>query len=380
MSRFALYIFYFFLIAPQINAQNNPHSDHQYIAVIDAGSTGSRLHLFAYDWDETNTPINIKEIWAKKTSPGFSTIESKQITLNAYMTELFTGAPAIPMPVYFYATGGMRLVSQTKQKTQYTYLKKWFDQQANWQLIDSKTITGSDEALYDWLAVNYHLGRLKSASNQSVGVLDIGGASTQIAFPLKNNQYLDNKKYSIIDLTLYGKPIHLFVQSFLGLGQNEMEHQLLDSTSCFPKDYPLPNGESGQGNALDCSNEISLLINGLHKTNDIISPVLKNNPITTWYAIGGISNLAESNPFQFVSNQLTSDDFLQQGNDKICHQSWEQLNNDFPNNDYLDAYCILPAFYYALMVNGYGFASTQIVNYIPSKQNLDWTLGVVLHH
>lgn len=380
MFRFFLSIFCFFLISFQLNANNDSYSQHQYIAVVDAGSTGSRLHIFTYDLDETNTPINIKEIWSKKTTPGFASLESKQNIVHTYMTNLFTGAPVTQMPVYFYATAGMRLVPQAKQKMQYQYLKTWFDQQNNWQLMDSKTITGTEEALYDWLSVNYYLGNLKPTSKESVGVLDIGGASTQIAFSLKNNQELDNKKQTTVELTLYGQPIHLFVQSFLGLGQNEMGHQLLDTNSCFPKNYPLSNGEKGEGNAVDCAHEISLLINGLHKTNDVIKPALVNNPVNTWYAIGGIANLAESTPFQFSNNQLTNEHFLEQGNQKACQQSWEQLNNNFPNNEYLDTYCILPAFYYALMVDGYGFSADQIVNYVPSNKNLDWTLGVVFHH
>ena len=31
------------------------------------------------------------------------------------------------------------------------------------------------------------------------------------------------------------------------------------------------------------------------------------------------------------------------------------------------------------MVDGYGFSPNQEVNYVPSAQNLDWTMGVVLH-
>lgn len=380
MMRLMLFISCFFLITSNGYVKTTSCTDHQCIAVIDAGSTGSRLHVFSYDMDETNTPININEIWIKKAQPAFASIETNQSTVDAYLTILFSGAPVQKMPVYFYATAGMRLVPQAKQKVYYQNLKNWFDQQAQWQLIDAKTITGDDEALYDWLAVNYHLGTLKSASQPSVGVLDIGGASTQIAFPLQNNATQNLGKSTLVELSLYGQHINLFVYSFLGLGQNEMTHQLLDSSSCFSHNYPLPNGEAGQGNAPDCADEIASLINGVHKVNTVVQPVLASNPVSSWYAIGGIAGLAESKPFQFPQNQLTSQDFLQQANNLICHQQWDDLNHQYPNNEYLDSYCLLPAFYYALMVDGYGFSPNQEVNYVPSAQNLDWTIGVVLHH
>lgn len=159
-----------------------------------------------------------------------------------------------------------------------------------------------------------------------------------------------------------------------------MAHQLLDSSSCFSDSYPLPSGGLGAGNAHECAQEIESLINGVHKANQIIQPLLNSQPTRSWYAIGGIANLAESKPFQFSGGQLTTQDFLQQANDLACHQAWDTLSATYPDNEYLDSYCLLPAFYYALMVQGYGFSPTQPVNYVPSAQNIDWTIGVVLHH
>ena len=378
MARFLIFISCFFLLANNIFATNTSCTEHQCIAVIDAGSTGSRLHIFSYDLDETNTPAHIVELWSKKNKPGFASLEANQDSIDAYLTILFSGAPIQHIPVYFYATAGMRLLPQAKQKIYYQNLKNWFNQHEEWLLIDSKTITGDNEALYDWLAVNYHLGTIQSTLNQFVGVMDIGGASVQIAFPIQKDPNLNQR--SQVELDLYGQHINLFIHSFLGLGQNEMNHQLLDSTSCFPNNYPLPDGEMGQGNAQGCAKEIAFLINGIHKTNSVVQPALIKNQINSWYAIGGIAKLAESQPFQFPNNQLTTHDFLDQANNLACQQSWEELSSQFPDNESVDAYCLLPAFYYALIVDGYGFSPNQIVNYVPSAQNLDWTLGVVLHH
>ena len=359
-------------------AESPSCTNHHCIIVIDAGSTGSRAHLYAYDLDETHTPININEVWSKKIKPGFATIEPNYSTIEAYITTLLSGAPTQNIPVYFYATAGMRLLPSGKQKLYYKELSRWFSQQSQWQLVEDKTITGNEEALFDWLSVNYHLGTLNSAQKESVGVMDMGGASVQVVFPLKNSEKMNNS--SQVELDLYGKHISLFVHSFLGLGQTEMSHQFLNSAPCFSNNYPLPDGESGQGNAASCEQEVSSLMNGVHGVNKTIQPILTHNHVDSWYAIGGISNLADNKLFHFDKGQLTSESLMQQGDNQVCHQQWDELNAQFPNDDYVYGYCLLPAYYYALMVDGYGINPEQTVNYIAPDLNLDWTKGVVLHH
>ena len=103
------------LLAFTINAANANCQQQHCVAIVDAGSTGSRLHIYAYDLDKTNTAINIKELWSKKIKPGLATVDANQATLDAYLTTLFSSAPEANLPVYFYATAGMRLLPQPKQ-------------------------------------------------------------------------------------------------------------------------------------------------------------------------------------------------------------------------------------------------------------------------
>lgn len=377
MFRYLLLLSFIFCVVPDVYAGTNSCKDHQCIAVIDAGSTGSRLHVYAYDLDETDTPVHINEIWNKKIKPGFASIEPNYATIDAYLTTLLSGAPTQHVQVYFYATAGMRLLPLSKQKLYYDELQRWFTQQSQWQLVEAKTITGNEEALYDWLSVNYHMGTLKDPDS-SIGVMDMGGASVQIVFPIQKNPDISSK--SQVALNLYGREINLYVHSFLGLGQTEVSHQFLNTPSCFANNYPLPDGESGQGNAPACEQDISSLMNGVHKVNNLIQPLLATNPVDSWYTIGGISNMADSKLFQFENSQLTNQNLIQQGDNQICHQQWDNLELQYPDDDYVYQYCLLSAYYYALMVDGYGIYPNQTVNYVPPSQNLDWTMGVVLHH
>lgn len=378
MFRYLFIIISLIVISPSIYAAENDCKEHQCIAVIDAGSTGSRLHVYSYDMDDTNSPVHINEIWSKTIKPGFASIEPNAYTIDAYLITLLSGAPEQSIPLYFYATAGMRLLPISRQKKYYDELQHWFSQQSQWKLIEAKTITGNDEALYDWLSVNYRLGTLQSPENKSVGVMDMGGASVQIVFPIQKNSEINSK--SKVELNLYGQQYTLFVQSFLGLGQTEVSHQFLNSASCFANNYPLPDGESGQGNATSCEHEVSKLMTEVHNVNNLIQPILANNPVDSWYSIGGISNLADSTLFHFENSQLTNQNLLQQADSQVCHEQWENLNAQFPNDEYVYKYCLFSAYYYALMVDGYGILADQKINYIPPAQNLDWTMGVVLHH
>ncbi|VEH35113.1 ectonucleoside triphosphate diphosphohydrolase [Legionella sainthelensi] len=67
MRCFWFFISFLFAVI-DVYAEPASCTEHQCIAVVDAGSTGSRAHIFAYNLDETNTPSQIHEIWSKKSS------------------------------------------------------------------------------------------------------------------------------------------------------------------------------------------------------------------------------------------------------------------------------------------------------------------------
>lgn len=358
-------------------ASGNPCDSKHCIAVVDAGSTGSRVHLYVYDLNDTQSAIQIQELWNKKINPGFASLEPSASSINPYLQSLLSKAPYENIPLYFYATGGMRLLPAAKQKKYYEVLKSWFSQQSNWKLMDAKTISGNDEALFDWLSINYLKGTLQNSTSPKLGIMDMGGASVQIAFPIQDNQDLDPK--SQIKFQLYGQKFNLYVHSFLGLGQTEILHQFLDSPNCFANNYPLPNGLPAEGNAGLCEQELSKMMTEIHKVNAIQS-LLALNPVDSWYAIGGLTYMLNSSLFHFEKEQFTNQNLLEQADNNICHQQWEQLEAQFPNDEYTYQYCLFSAYYYALMIDGYGFSPQENIHFIPSNQNQDWTLGVVLYH
>lgn len=366
----------FFLFNQYVIASTFSCQSQHCLAVIDAGSTGSRLHLYAYDLDARQTPIHINEVWTKKIKPGLATIESRQDVINAYLDRLFEEVPQQNMPLYLYATGGMRLIPSEKQRIYYEGIREWFSSQSQWDLIEARTITGKEEGIWGWLAVNEQLGRFDTKAMPLVSVMDMGGASVQITFAVERKENAD--AHDLTEVEVAGRRLVLFVRSFLGLGQTIASQAFYENESCFPKGYPLPSGLKAEGHALACQKSVSKLINNVFKVNRIVQPALSHPNAHEWVAIGGLASLAQEPPFSFENNQLTSDHLLLKAHSSICQAQWDSLIIQYPNNDYLFSDCLAPAYFYALMVKGYGLSPQQPIHFLPAGKGSDWTLGVVL--
>lgn len=94
-----------------------------------------------------------------------------------------------------------------------------------------KTISGEEEAAYGWIAANYSLGtfsELGQVSPQTVGYLEMGGASAQIAFrPFKNELTPEQLRDGDITRVKLGKVVFdLFLKTYdLGSDKAWREYQ-----------------------------------------------------------------------------------------------------------------------------------------------------------
>lgn len=346
--------------------------------VVDAGSSGSRVHVYSFELDESNSPRDIKEFYSKKIIPGISSLSDDQATMDDYLSRLFKGMNEYSnVPLYFNATAGMRLISPKKQDGTYDKIRKWLNEN-HYNVKQVKTISGAEEGLYGWLSVNYRMNRLNGDASSTVGVMDMGGASVQIVFQAANTQHINDK--DVTTVKIYNKDYQLYNQSFLGLGENEVMHQLLNNPSCFANGFLLPSGGVAKGESRYCNNTSAILMNRVHHVNRIVAEAVKDNPVKNWFAMGGISYLLESKPFDFNNHEFTPLEIIQQADNKVCKENWTALQQKYPSDDYLYAYCLNAAYYHALLVNGYGFNEKQTISYASPKDNYDWTLGVVLKH
>ncbi|CAH8431954.1 unnamed protein product [Schistosoma turkestanicum] len=220
-----------------------------YIVIIDAGSSGSRM--FVYTWRpkaESLSGLEDVEILkdvngssvVKKKSPGLSSFGDKLSDIPAYISELLDYAGShIPLtsqpstPLFIMATAGMRLLPQTKQDVIWKTVRSHVKSAYKFQFRDchAYTISGTEEGLFGWIAVNYLLGRFRllpgdngPTKQPTNGMLDMGGASMQIAYEVQSTDNLPSNLISEFSLQKNwfstSQQYKLYVKSYLGFGMN----------------------------------------------------------------------------------------------------------------------------------------------------------------
>ncbi|KAJ3756925.1 nucleoside-diphosphatase [Lentinula raphanica] len=232
--------------------------------VIDAGSSGSRLQI--YSWKDpalVSSQSSLHSLpkvekgtkdgkdWSTKVETGISTFANNPEDIGAYLRPLLGHArDKIPpslhkdTPLFLLATAGMRLLTPDKQAeilketcsflVRHSYFK--IDEPSESGPCGSSVliITGEEEGLFGWIAVNYLMdGFANQQGHTTYGFLDMGGASTQIAFEPGKDHELDSNRMIDVRLRLLdGEEIHhkVFVTTWLGYGTNQARERYVGMT------------------------------------------------------------------------------------------------------------------------------------------------------
>ncbi|WP_353123726.1 hypothetical protein [Dysgonomonas capnocytophagoides] len=180
-------------IASTVSAQEK-------IAIIDAGSSGSRL--WVYEVSLQNGAIN--EIYKKGGGPALSSIRTDSVYqfLQSITKDTGMEGNGNEIPLYVLATAGMRMIPK-KADSIYSIMNRLNEDHRKFngcfKLHTAMTISGRYEGFYAWLAANAKAGNLevknkKLAYHQqykTIGILEIGGASMQIAYLAKDDCVVD---------------------------------------------------------------------------------------------------------------------------------------------------------------------------------------------
>lgn len=215
---------------------------------------------------ERGTWENSGKDWQLKVEPGLSSFGPHPSDIAAYLQPLFHHARSIipsealaQTPVYVLATAGMRLLPDEQRSAVLKETCNYIQHQTQFKLSQGgcdehvQVITGEEEGLLGWIAINYLMDGFHFQSTPSTatavdgtkgrstyGFLDMGGASTQIAFePSSKAQQGSGASSADGELTpvtlrmLDGTSVvhNVFVTTFLGFGTNKARERYLQALS-----------------------------------------------------------------------------------------------------------------------------------------------------
>ncbi|XP_033041295.1 ectonucleoside triphosphate diphosphohydrolase 6 isoform X3 [Trachypithecus francoisi] len=197
-----------------------------YGIMFDAGSTGTRVHVFQFARPPRETPTLTHETF-KALKPGLSAYADDVEKSAQGIQELLDVAKQdIPFdfwkatPLVLKATAGLRLLPGEKAQKLLQKVKEVFKASPFLVADDCVSImNGTDEGVSAWITVNFLTGSLKTPGGSSVGMLDLGGGSTQIAFlPRVEGTLQTSPPGYLTALRMFNRTYKLYSYSYLGLG------------------------------------------------------------------------------------------------------------------------------------------------------------------
>ncbi|KAF3990320.1 hypothetical protein FT663_02162 [Candidozyma haemuli var. vulneris] len=369
---------------------------YKYGVVVDSGSSGSRVQIYRWEdpghakesasEDRLRSPpkISQEQGWSSKITPGASTFGEKpgKIWKQHYKKLMKFAEDVIPKdkwhdtPVYVLATAGMRLLPEQQQEKIVSETCKALQKHTDFKIGSCsdhvQVIDGATEGIYGWLALNYLMGKFdnfdsSAVEHESIGFMDMGGASTQVAF-VPSPEEIEKHDEDLFKVLLRNQNGELqnwrvFTGTWLGFGANRARKRYLDnlislllSTNvkytgkkvndpCMPKgaeikDYTYGNKQyliKGTGNYEVCLKEIYPLL-------------MKNMPCTDepclFNGMHAPKMNFEKDKFVGVSEYwYTANDIFHSGgeynfhsfNDKVrdyCESSWETVLANSKNGEY----------------------------------------------
>ncbi|XP_036437686.1 ectonucleoside triphosphate diphosphohydrolase 5 isoform X1 [Colossoma macropomum] len=171
-----------------------------YGIMFDAGSTGTRIHVYTFiQKDPEGLPVLDNEMF-RSTKPGLSAYVNNPENAGHSLKQLLVVAKnTVPRvewkrtPVVLRATAGLRNLPPAKAHALLEEVRDVLDDSPFYVPADSVSMmNGTNEGIFAWLTINFLTGHLGPNMKRTVGILDLGGGSTQITFLPKSEKTIEN--------------------------------------------------------------------------------------------------------------------------------------------------------------------------------------------
>lgn len=203
----------------------------QYALTIDAGSTGSRIHIYKFHNCLASPTLEYETF--KSVNPGLSAFARDPTAAAASLDPLMEEAVRVVPEslrkcsnVEVKATAGLRLLGAKESEAILDEVRNRLETDWPFKVAGEKGVEimdGKDEGVYAWITANYLLGKigLGATETDTLAVMDLGGASTQIVF---EPTFPEDSPSELADgdhkyhLKFGGREFTLYQHSYLGYG------------------------------------------------------------------------------------------------------------------------------------------------------------------
>jgi apyrase len=201
-----------------------PEDNVKYSVLFDAGSSSTKLKV--YKITPASDPANLPKIelqYDERFDPGLSDAEDVDSYLESILEVAKEKVPQSKhssTPISLKATAGLRFLTADDATELVGKVRSVFEGDASpfkFKPEDAGILSGEEEGVYAWVAANYLLGFFSGnkPDSEAVGVLEMGGGSTQITFvpvsPLYDGEF---------QVFIKGRKFELYVHSYLQFGIN----------------------------------------------------------------------------------------------------------------------------------------------------------------
>ncbi|KAK9791621.1 hypothetical protein WJX73_002786 [Symbiochloris irregularis] len=397
-----------------------PTGTETYAVVFDAGSTGSRVHIYKFVEDEGEMVLQGDTF--DQLKPGLSAYpETPDDAAKSLEPLLKLALKTVPenlqksTKLKLGATAGLRLLKEGQADAILASVKKYLAA-SPFQMDDKTGVTildGTMEGGFAWLTLNYLLGKLGQQESETVAAIDLGGGSVQQAFAISQADAKAAPDGYIIQLAGGPQMYNVYVHSYLGFGLMAGRAAVLDwedtraANPCIPNDhagtyeyggktYQLAGSSSGA--AFDaCSKVVKLVLKldadcGAPVTECAFNGAWGGGPkrpsaiyVSSYFWDRAVEAgvITESDA---ITWQLKGADVIKAG-DKACGTPLSEMGSAFPlvDSKQLPYLCLDLSFQHTLLTEGFHIPdATPItlvkrVQYKGQEVEAAWPLGAAIN-
>ncbi|OWF41180.1 ectonucleoside triphosphate diphosphohydrolase 8-like isoform X2 [Mizuhopecten yessoensis] len=388
-----------------------------YGVMFDAGSSSSKLKI--YKWPtrlSTADAFDMDLMYTQRFKPGISDYVYHPDDIPGYLGKILNKAKSIvpvtlhhSTPLFMMATAGLRVLPESDAIALMTSARQYLGNASvnpfTYSPHTVRILSGEEEGAYGWIAANYlrnFFGSNKPPS-QAVGVLEMGGGSTQITF-VPDGPILAN----MFPVRMAGVTYYLYAHSYLYYGQTYMAYRIrryLEEES--PLDTELYNPCMLRGDNVSYSSDdgTTVILRGdsnptkcLEILNSFLQSAEENSCYPKPCAIGqiyqpslGTDTFFAISAYVYAPTTLRAlDPFgrlkikaMNTSAHQYCRMTLAQaINATGTAAEYASGYCMMGLYIPSLLTSSYGFPSStnriQVADKI-NGESVDWALGAVLY-